>query len=1665
MSLFSRRPLFNFNLPKPNLESSDSTEDDLSDISDPPEDYDTDIDKYKNDSDIPPSDLENEQNHRENTDVDAEDHSFESKRWDLFEITSDDKDEESTNEFWKSLNMVVKAVMCCVLFLLVFITSVLSKLSFLIIAHNINTTIDEVVLEKAGHCPENLTKCNVTEGGEKYALKASNRVVDIQWVWGMTIIICLPYIFTIFKCFKNFCFEKTRKLNKPCLFIALVLETIHSVGLGIFVYIVAPFGDALFTLTIIQSVTIVPSFFRCIPSTNKEHETKWRSVPLSILASLVHVGFLGVLCYRTILLPSGNFLVFAICCPVSILMISVVWWENFIPNHGRITSRQQWKAMSNFALTKLAVRIRRTKIDFCVNVWKLILNVAIPLAIFAPGGCAPVLYFTSTKATECSLLGNLTLVYNPHEFSISYLPLIMAAVNFALSGIGFKMAKAACKIRSQIACFSLPLVMTTPITFVLVLVSYKKDFVGDIFGPDVAWFHLKSDQGLLEFLETYMLTLWLPILPIMFLFFLITVNHIWIPGADRVARTSMLFSKPLYCGVFFDQSLILHRRTDDNFFRRIEAEDKLSKILQEKGYYDTPKDIEQHKMSLRKSGMVPLIYACATLWRENAKEMTQLFKSILRMDFDQFQKAMHQTITGEVDKDMYEFEAHIFFDDAFFDDIETGEHKVNSYVKQMISTLKIAVSSIHHNKICVDQPRNYETPYGGRLEWTLPGDNKLIVHLKDKKLIRVKKRWSQVMYMYYLLSFRLMCDDEVRRKSKAAENTYILALDGDVDFYPSAVQLLVDRMRKNVNLGAAAGRIHPIGSGPMVWYQQFEYSVSHWLQKATEHTIGCVFCSPGCFSLFRGSALMRDDVIKKYATVATEARHKIQFDMGEDRWLCTLLLKAGMKVEYCAAADAYTFCPETFNEFYKQRRRWTPSTMANILDILSSWKELCRINDDISCIYMFYQAALFLSSVLTPGTIFLLILGAFNTAYPDISLHVALIFNLLPVVIFIIMCYTASEDVQIGFAAVMSTIYSLVMMVVIVGLIKQIVESQFCSVTAVFFLSVVGIFFVSAVLHPREFLTVFNGIIYFLTIPSSSMLLIFYALGNLNNGAWGTRDIKLVSVSNPNVPGERAKGKNPLSGAATLFGNIKSKFSSDYVFTCGNLARCICCPTTALKEEDVKLQAILTKLEGLEEQLEDLAPKQTGNTEQEWNKLPYVASSEPMQRFSENTDIFVGSRSNPVYEDEQTKPDKRRWNEDPDLGSTTAFNDEETQFWKGLIATYLTPIELTDKQAKDAAVEMTGLRDKVCLFFYLSNALFVTIIYILESVSRDSPGLTIQLPCDKGRIGQKIEPISIAFTLIFGILLVTQFIAMMFHRFSTLLHIAATTEIRFSKTEEEVESLRMTAIKRFNDKRGVDFGGSIRSIDSVPSDITFMGTKAETRKFVKKLTRRQRDEARGKTDNRVFDIYRRNIASFQKNLVALDTENKNDQKIEKEAKRRFGGIPTKYVKTIVDMAKDDDYKTRLSERTNALSAWQKVRHNIVQDRRPEPKFLSVAEQVMAKSRADSTMGENNRQLPRKDSVVTFGETYDERKDAIRSSWESARSSSQYPAPRTKGDRSSLWSKVASTVAPRTDMNRSLLVNADIVNEGATNPVFRLEDEGVTLDNDYYDSHENTITTF
>lgn len=162
-------------------------------------------------------------------------------------------------------------------------------------------------------------------------------------------------------------------------------------------------------------------------------------------------------------------------------------------------------------------------------------------------------------------------------------------------------------------------------------------------------------------------------------------------------------------------------------------------------------------------------------------------------------------------------------DDAFeISDHSDDDSQVNRFVKLLVDTIDEAASEVHQTNIRIRPPKKYPAPYGGRLTWVLPGKTKMICHLKDKAKIRHRKRWSQVMYMYYLLGHRLMeLPISVDRKETMAENTYLLTLDGDIDFQPHAVRLLIDLMKKNKNLGAACGRIHPIGSGKLISREEF----------------------------------------------------------------------------------------------------------------------------------------------------------------------------------------------------------------------------------------------------------------------------------------------------------------------------------------------------------------------------------------------------------------------------------------------------------------------------------------------------------------------------------------------------------------------------------------------------------------------------------------------------------------------------------------------------------------------------------------------------------------------------------------------------------------------------------------------------------------------------
>lgn len=67
--------------------------------------------------------------------------------------------------------------------------------------------------------------------------------------------------------------------------------------------------------------------------------------------------------------------------------------------------------------------------------------------------------------------------------------------------------------------------------------------------------------------------------------------------------------------------------------------------------------------------------------------------------------------------------------------------------------------------------------------------------------------------------------------SASDDDSYILTTDADVRFTPDSVEALLDLMTRDQSVGAVCARTHPLGSGPLVWYQIFEYAIGHWFQK------------------------------------------------------------------------------------------------------------------------------------------------------------------------------------------------------------------------------------------------------------------------------------------------------------------------------------------------------------------------------------------------------------------------------------------------------------------------------------------------------------------------------------------------------------------------------------------------------------------------------------------------------------------------------------------------------------------------------------------------------------------------------------------------------------------------------------------------------------------
>ncbi|CAC5410040.1 CHS1 [Mytilus coruscus] len=841
--------------------------------------------------------------------------------------------------------------------------------------------------------------------------------------------------------------------------------------------------------------------------------------------------------------------------------------------------------------------------------------------------------------------------------------------------------------------------------------------------------------------------------------------HMWI-GSSIGLWVSIIFLTwyvlfPQWNGMERDQRLfVLPIR--DNFFSSLgllmKRKDETVETKTDRGNGDEEnpfvKEIEERK---KRKNTKPYVYICGTMWHETRQEMLQLLKSLFRLDFHRSKYKIAEKVF-KVDVDYFEHEIHIIFDDAFETDNISRQRLPNEWVKQLVECMEEASTSVARGHLSWDsKPTKTTTPYGGRLNWTMPGGTEMTIHLKDKDKIRHKKRWSQIMYMYYLLGYKMMginledsffAKETIKRcpyrriasilnqlpkyNVDKAHNSFILALDGDVDFKPEAVQKLIDKMKKNRKVGAVCGRIRPVGSGPIVWYQQFEYAVGHWLQKTSEHVFGCVLCCPGAFSLFRATALMDDNVMRMYTSPPSEARHFIQYEQGEDRWLCTLMLQQGWEIDYAASADAFTFAPQTFEEFFVQRRRWAPSTLANIIDLLSSWRVTTKVNDNISTLFILYQFIILSSCLLGIGTVTLLITGSFN-AVLKITMFDSYVVAVTPVVLYAIICMKCSNDKQIVAARLLSAVYTLVMVIVTVGLFVNLATEKSYSPNFIFVVEIPFIFVFAGFAHPKEMMCLVHGLLYYLMVPSTFITLTVYYICNIHIVSWGTREKK---TEDDNIA-ETESGNSTNSATPPI------------------LIKCL---------QNLGVLALVKERTGLIKQLLGARVEQQSDDNKTKSSILPPLGATPVPR--------TETRRPAVRQD----PDAWQSKEYFGLKGKENIKKEETDFWNEILDKYLIPIVEDKQEKKKIQKELKSLRNNVAFGFLLVNFLFATAIFQLQNNEDQLKSFYIL---------KEYEPLSVTFLVVFALVILLQFIGMLIHRWGTFLHLISSVRLFSKATEEE----------------------------------------------------------------------------------------------------------------------------------------------------------------------------------------------------------------------------------------------------------------------------------------
>ncbi len=481
--------------------------------------------------------------------------------------------------------------------------------------------------------------------------------------------------------------------------------------------------------------------------------------------------------------------------PIGLILTSFGWWECFVNEDDSAFRFVRWMGGVRMRMiektryfTYLIISVWKATLFF-LGAWLIVgfnglLSEGQPLNLFTKFRESFDSHnFNVTEVVDVVIDGDsntdtgdaLELKARAVLYTIKNSPLWVLLIQMGTSYFAYIMAKFASKVQIQGFSFSFPLSAVVPTTATLILASCgarAKDrcFFHDVV-PDYLFFECPSVGDFWQYLWNEQVWLWAA----WFLSQLWITAHIWFPKSPRLASTEQIFGTPMYCSLAIDQSIVLNRRadgTEDIKNEDLKEQMKLQEMYERYDHFVQDENtsrsgktgsssssggggggLRKQSSSVLPSDRVTKIYGCATMWHETLDEMMEMLKSIFRIDMDFSARHLAQKYLDVVDPDFYEWETHIFFDDAFKINKDTEEQEVNQFVKLLVRVMDDAGTFVHCKKIKVKPPKRIPTPYGGRLEWTLPGKTKIVCHLKVR------------LHFIFVGSLTLLCFDRTRTRS------------------------------------------------------------------------------------------------------------------------------------------------------------------------------------------------------------------------------------------------------------------------------------------------------------------------------------------------------------------------------------------------------------------------------------------------------------------------------------------------------------------------------------------------------------------------------------------------------------------------------------------------------------------------------------------------------------------------------------------------------------------------------------------------------------------------------------------------------------------------------------------------------------------------------------